>query len=136
MDLSAQQPIKPPQSFPLNQQIIYPNPNSNSQGATPLNLMENQNQGINNVNINYPNYPENQMMQFPPNIQNPQILDNNALLVQILKEQEEKKNREKDKEIQDLKDKLNEERIRQLQTENKEILANQRMVAVSGKRKS
>lgn len=130
MDLSAQQPIKPPQSFPLNQQIIYPNPNSNSQGATPLNLMENQNQGINNANINYPNYPENQMMQFPPNIQNPQILNNNALLVQILKEQEEKKNREKDKEIQDLKDKLNEERIRQLQTENKEILANHRMLAV------
>ena len=35
MDLSAQQPIKPPQSFPLNQQIIYPNPNYDSQAESP-----------------------------------------------------------------------------------------------------
>ena len=68
MDLSAQQPIKPPQIFPLNQQIIYPNPNLDFQAAHPVNMMENQNQGINNVNINYPNYPANQMMQYPPNI--------------------------------------------------------------------
>ena len=129
MDLSAQ-PIKPPQSFPLNQQIIYPNPNYDSQAAQPVNMMEAQNQGINNVNINYPNYPANQMMQYPPNIQNPQILNTNALLAQILKGQEEQKNREREKEIQDLKDKLNEERIRQLQSDNNQILANQRMQAV------
>ena len=130
MDLSAQQPIKTPQSFPLNQQIIYNKSNYDTQAAQAVNIMENQNQGINNVNMNYPNIPTNQMIQYPPNIQNPQILDSNALLAQIYKGQEEQKNREKDKEIQDLKDRLNEERIKQLQSDNNQILANQRMVAL------
>ena len=130
MDLSAQQPIKTPQSFPLNQQIIYNKSNYDTQPAQAVNIMENQNQGINNVNMNYPNIPTNQMIQYPPNIQNPQILDSNALLAQICKGQEEQKNREKDKEIQDLKDRLNEERIKQLQSDNNQILANQRMVAL------
>ena len=130
MDLSAQQPIKTPQSFPLNQQIIYNKSNYDTQPAQAVNIMENQNQGINNVNMNYPNIPTNQMIQYPPNIQNPQILDSNALLAQIYKGQEEQKNREKDKEIQDLKDRLNEERIKQLQSDNNQILANQRMVAL------
>ena len=129
MDISAQQPIKPPQSFPLNQQIIYPNPNYDSQAPQPVNIMENQNQGINNVNINYPNYTSNQMMQYPPNIQNPQIL-NNAILGQIYNGQEEQKNREKDKEIQNLKYKINEERFRQIQSVNNQILENQRMQAL------
>ena len=57
-------------------------------------------------------------------------MNTNALLAQILKGQEEQKNREREKEIQDLKDKLNEERIRQLQSDNNQILANQRMEAV------
>ena len=111
MDLSAQQPIKTPQDYPLNQQIIYNKSNYDTQAAPQINIMETQNQGINNVNINYPNYPINQMMQYPPNIYNPQNLNTNALLLQVLKGQEEQKNREKDKEIQDLKDKLNEEKI-------------------------
>ena len=57
MDLSAQQPIKTPQSFPLNQQIIYNKSNYDTQAAQAVNIMENQNQGINNVNMNYPNIP-------------------------------------------------------------------------------
>jgi F420-non-reducing hydrogenase iron-sulfur subunit len=68
MDLSAQQPIKTPQDFPLNQQIIYNKSNYDTQAAQQINKMETQNQGINNVNLNYPNYPTNQMMQYPPNI--------------------------------------------------------------------
>ena len=57
-------------------------------------------------------------------------MNTNALLAQVLKGQEEQKNREREKEIQDLKDKLNEERIRKLQSDNNQILANQRMEAV------
>ena len=57
-------------------------------------------------------------------------MNSNVILAQILKGQEEQKNREKGKEIEDLKDKLNEERIRQLQNDNNQILANQRMNAV------
>ena len=57
-------------------------------------------------------------------------MNTNVILAQILKGQEEQKNREKDKEIQDLKDKLNEERIRQLQNDNNQILVNQRIHVV------
>ena len=130
MNISEQLPIKLPQSFPLNQQIIYSNPNYDSQAPQPVNMMENQNQGINNVNINYPNYPSNQMIQYPPNIQNPQILNTNPILAQIYKGQEEQKNREIEKEIQNAKDKINEEKFRQLQSVNNQILENQRMQAL------
>ena len=80
-----------------------------------------------NANINYPNYP------ISPNMQNPQIPQNlatNQLLLPILKGQEDQKNREKDKEIQELKEKLNEERFKQLKSDNEDIKANQRMQAV------
>lgn len=128
-DLSAQEPIKYPQNFPLNQQI-YPKPNYNPQAPMTVNIMEAHNQGINNINIDYPSNPENQMMKYPPYQQNLPIMDNNAIMAQIIKGQEDQRNREKDKEIQDLKDKLNEEKFKQLQNYNEQILANQRMQAV------
>ena len=115
MDISESQPIKPPQSFPLNQNIV-PNPNNlDCQAPSPINMVQAQYQDNNNANINYPNYP------ISPNMQNPQIpqnVSNNQLLLQILKGQEEQKNREKEKEIQELKEKLNEERFKQLKSDN------------------
>ena len=130
MDISASQPIKPPQSFPLNQNIV-PNPNNlDAQAPTPINMVQVQYQDNNTANINYPNYPISPNMQNPQIPQIPQNASNNQLLLQILKGQEEQKNREKEKEIQELKEKLNEERFKQLQSDNENIKANQRMQAV------